>query len=362
MSFLSTEQLESFVSDGYIVLKDIVPRQVVNSARKLFFQNVSNVLQKSQRAASSLSKDSDNSQVSRVREELQKATHLMRSMGRHSNFQDLVASDSTIRLLIDNLIGKSVRGFQYAQVATQFPRETSNLITESGYPECDIPFYGWHGHLDGLWNGAMPPHQAIERPMSKEEWEAWNKDPGTNSVLRTYPGTGANLTNFTALLGIPLSDQSNEGAGNLGLLKGAHHPIERFFQLQRDSGGPLGPDGPEWERIDRQAPNGCGLRHYPEQVREEFPGNALYTEDRRMWPKPDLVRMDLGDAVLVHYGVPHGATRCEASEPRIMVYFRLTSSDRPENSNHNFIDALCDCWLEWKGIRSKVEEIRRASA
>ena len=25
---------------------------------------------------------------------------------------------------------------------------------EAGYRGCDTPFDGWHGHLDGLWNGA----------------------------------------------------------------------------------------------------------------------------------------------------------------------------------------------------------------
>ena len=282
-------------------------------------------------------------------------------LSRHDDVQRLVEERSEIRTLIENLIGDPVSGFEYAQIATQFPTEPSNRITEAGYPDCKIPFYGWHGHLDGLWNGATPPHQHINRPMSPQELDAWSQDRGNNGVMRTYPGTGINLTNFTALLGIPLSDQVRQGVGNLGLLRGAHHHIQDFFKFQDEQGGPMGPDGPCWERIHAEAPNGCGLRHYPDQVRDQFAESATFTEDGRSWPKPDLIEIELGDAVLTLYAVPHGATRCEASDPRAMVYFRLTNSCRPDRFKSNFAAGLCDNWLEWKGIRNEASEITTES-
>lgn len=338
MVSLAPDQIKSFVSDGYLVLKNVVPLSVAKRARRTFFR--------------ALGAAPGAKQVSSA----------WRRLAGHSDILALVANRNEIRSLVEDTIGDPIRGFQYAQIATQFPTEPSSRITESGYPDCDIPFHGWHGHLDGLWNGARAPHQDTGRAMSEKELQAWNQDPGTNGVKRTYPGTGANLTNFTALLGFPLSNQSREGVGNLGLLRGAHHHVEKFFRFQRDQGGPLGPDGPGWERIHTEAPNGCGLRHYPEQVREQFQDSALCTNDGRSWPKPDFIRMELGDAVLTQYAVPHGATRCEADEPRIMAYFRLTSDNRPDHLKSNFVDSLTDNWLEWKGIQDVAREIISAAS
>jgi hypothetical protein len=72
------------------------------------------------------------------------------------------------------------------------------------------------------------------------------------------------ISGFSCLVGIAVSDQMNDGDGQVGLLKNAHHAIEKHFQSQRDAGGPLGPDGPGWERIDRNSPNAHGIRMYPQ--------------------------------------------------------------------------------------------------
>ena len=362
MRSLSPEELQSFVEDGYVVLRDIVPRSVVETARRTFYRSIQTSLTQYQRLIGSLVQDSeDGSDKDTLRERANLASSWMR-LGRHPDFCNLVNEDTDVRKLVEQAMGGPVYGFQFSQVATRFPTEPSESVTESGYRDKDIPFYGWHGHLDGLWNGSKAPHQDLTRPMSEKEWKQWNQDKGRNGVQRTYPGTGTNITNFTALLGIPLSDQSREGVGNLGLLRGAHHPISSFFRYQRSQGGPLGPDGPGWERLHREAPNGSGLRHYPEQVREQFDDEAEYTSDGRMWPKPSLIELSLGDAVLVLHAVPHSASRCEGSEPRIMAYYRISSRERPEGARANYIDGLCDCWHEWKGIRDSVHEILATSS
>lgn len=267
---------------------------------------------------------------------------------------DLVNPEGDLMRSIAEAMGHPVTGPRGAQLATIFPHQPGHGINESGYPAEEVPFYSWHGHLDGLWNGATQIHQRVDRPMNADETAKWNQDLAKNGVRRTY-GNNVNVLNFTALLGIPLSDQMQEGSGNLGLLRGAHHPISEFFQFQRDRGGPLGPDGPEWERIDTAAPNGCGLRHYPEQVREQFAEGAAYTADGRMWPKPHIVKVKPGDAVLALHAIPHGATRLDGYTPRLMAYFRLVPASRQATSNpHGYPDALCDCWLEWEGMRDVV--------
>lgn len=292
------------------------------------------------------SDDSDSSHTKR----LQEAVGVAMSAGTDPTILELVNPESPLMRTIREALGQPIRKISGAQLASIFPHELRNNINESGYPSNEVPFYGWQGHLDGLWNGAAPVHQRTDRPMNEAELALWNRDPARNSVRRTYPG-GINIRNFTALLGIPLSDQTIEGAGNLGLLRGAHHAMSRFFQYQRDAGGPLGPDGPGWERIDTNAPNFSGLRHYPEQVREQFSDGAEYTSDGRMWPKPTLIKVKPGDAVLTLHAVPHSATRLEGNSPRLMAYFRLVPAARESSSPDSFLDALCDCWLEWHGMR-----------
>ena len=39
------------------------------------------------------------------------------------------------------------------------------------------------------------------------------------------------------------------------LLRGAHHAVEKFFRMQRDTNNHLGPEGPGWPRFDHDAPN-----------------------------------------------------------------------------------------------------------
>lgn len=362
MRRLSREELHSFIRDGFVVLKDIVPRSMVNSARRAFFKSVGRTLGQHQRGMQSTRKDPQKENTKERLQENAVQTPAMANIGLHTDICNLVADGSDIRALIEHAVGDAVHGLQFAQVAARFPTEPSESVTESGYRDRDIPFFGWHGHLDGLWNGSTSPHQNLDRSMTNEEWNLWSQKKGRNGVLRTYPGTGTNLTNFTALLGIPLSDQSREGVGNLGLLRSAHEPVSRFFRYQRAQGGPLGPDGPGWERLDREAPNGSGLRHYPEQVRDQFRQEAKFTSDGRMWPKPSLIRMELGDAVLALHAVPHSASRCEGSEPRVMAYYRITSRSRPEKARFNYIDGLCDCWQEWKGIQDTVREIQATSS
>lgn len=86
---------------------------------------------------------------------------------------------------------------------------------------------------------------------------------------------GTSIANFTCLVGVALSDQSLEGSGNLGVLKGAHRHMSEFFRWQRKNSNNehpvvLGPEGPGWPRENEHAPNKHGLVHYPPVVRRKF--------------------------------------------------------------------------------------------
>ena len=80
---------------------------------------------------------------------------------------NLAAPDSNLINSVEDALGGRVRKFPGAQIATLFPHEPIRNITECGYPNQEVPFYGWHGHLDGLWNGSAPVHQRIDRGMNE---------------------------------------------------------------------------------------------------------------------------------------------------------------------------------------------------
>ena len=346
---MTPSEKQTFYEQGWVVLRDIVPLPLVKAANRMLYGGLSKVWQNS--LTSDSKEDLDPDQLNTHVESAKAA----KRAGTDPTILDLVASDSDLIQSINEALGSPMMAPRGAQLATLFPHESGNYINEAGYPANETPFYGWHGHLDGLWNGGAPVHQRTDRPMNEKELTNWNRDPGRNGVSRTFENKDANILSFTALLGIPLSDQMLEGSGNLGLLSGAHHHFNRFFRFQRSQGGPLGPDGPEWERLDTDAPNRAGLRHYPEMVRDQFKQDAAYTSDGRMWPKPDLVKVKPGDAVLVLHAVPHCATRNDSLIPRLMAYFRLVSSQRSGPNSRITPDTLCDCWLEWEGMRELIE-------
>ena len=350
---MTPDQKRQFYNDGFLIFRDIVPNEIVVTAARAFHGQLSAVWGSSMAMLRNLDSDEDSHF-----ENWKKSVEVASRTGVDPSILALAAPGSELVRSIEEALGGTIRSFRGAQLATLFPHEPTNHINESGYYSQDVPFYGWHGHLDGLWNGSAPVHQRTDRPMNSEELQAWSKDLARNGVRKSFPESNSTISNFTALLGIPLSDQMIEGCGNLGLLKGAHHHIERFFQHQRELGGPLGPDGPDWERIDTEAPNKSGLRHYPEVIREQFKADAAFTSDNRIWPKPTLINVKPGDAVLALHAIPHCSTRNESYNPRIMAYFRIVPESRPREFFPSYPDALCDCWLEWKGMQDTVREER----
>jgi len=360
--FMTPEQKRKFYRDGYLIFRDIVPRDKVLKAAQTLYEDLSGIWSQSMQLGRRMSSE-DNPAPEQLQSSWLEAVKKGLRTGVHPAILDLAAPESDLMQSIEEALGQPIQsGLRGAQLATLFPAQTVDHITECGYPTKEIPFYGWHGHLDGLWNGSAGVHQRTDRPMTREERDAWSGENGRNGVRRSYPSLNSNILNFTALLGIPLSDQMQEGCGNVGLLRGAHHHFERFFQQQKALGGPFGPDGPNWPRIHEEAPNRSGLRHYPDEIRNAYESTAVKTADGHIWPKPDLIKVQPGDAVLVMHGVPHGATRNESFHPRFMAYFRFVAESRSKDFMNIDTDSLTDCWHEWYGMRETVQEMRSEEA
>mgnify|MGYP002630180858 CR=1 FL=1 len=122
---------------------------------------------------------------------------------------------------------------QIARVPPSSP--PTSRIGGIGFPMNEIPLYEpsggpWLAHLDGVWSGGSAPLQSRD-----EDPTAWltgppgNGCPGPNDP---HPNPGMRHINWTALVGVALTDQTLPGSGALGVLDGMHHQMEQFFQRQ----------------------------------------------------------------------------------------------------------------------------------
>ena len=127
-------------------------------------------------------------------------------------------------------------------------------MAQCGYPGDSIPWWGWSGHLDGQWAGGCVPPDTPDDPVVDDRYSFanpkvqtfsidphWYADPSTNGSP-LHPNESSNLANFTVLVGVALSDQTMEGCGNLGLLKGGWKVVNHVLQQQHAEGGPMGPE------------------------------------------------------------------------------------------------------------------------
>ena len=84
-------------------------------------------------------------------------------------------------------------------------------------------------------------------------------------------------------------------------------------------GGPIGPDGPDWPRENINAENGHGLNMIPPFLTGVTRHGAVPGPGGLLFPRPTLVPLAVGDAVICHHGVPHSSSFNAGSEDRIQV-------------------------------------------
>ncbi|MYD43558.1 MAG: hypothetical protein F4W90_06665 [Gammaproteobacteria bacterium] len=250
-------------------------------------------------------------------------------------------------------------------------------------------------HVDGSWSGLLPTNgDEIEpvrgRPRDPVPYFGENDDKrGRNDgMLWQDPDRRISLGSYTALVGVALNDQRRPGNGQFAVLKGTHELVEAAFQMQRDTGSVIGPEGTGWPRIRVDPETGKPqLNGLPATVREVLPQLAADAPTLDGWPWPELtpVCLDAGDAVIALHACPHTATPNLGPNPRMNLYFRIRRL-RPENpleglrkighgvSDHpdrgyygqfldfpesydpwqTSIDKLCDHWSEWEFTKEKA--------
>ena len=270
-------------------------------------------------------------------------------------------------------------------------------FTNLGYRDKDLPYYGAGTHMDGSITIAAPqavqegtPEEIYARHFASGPKGDLGRSPevmGHNMVpMFEDPAMTLGLGSFTAFAFICLNDQTVEGRGQTAVLRGAHHAMEKFFRMQYETNGHLGPEGPEWPRLNYDCPNRCGMNYVPQSVQDQFiDETSESTPDGKKWPRPTQVLMDKGDACITLYHIPHSGTRNEhGTEPRKNMIFRIRNKNRQPNVMVNGISdhpdrgqrgewlefeegndpwerskyAMCNMWDEWQGMQEVVAEQR----
>ena len=137
-----------------------------------------------------------------------------------------------------------------------------NLV---GYREEGFPFYNATIHMDGLTTCANlhTDEDGVAIGAPEEVYlnyinGPWSKGAqGVGSYGRHAENLGGNggmlfmdkdhsLTtgSFTAFAVVCLNDQTQPGRGQFTVLRGCHHAMEKFYQMQQELGGIVGPGAP----------------------------------------------------------------------------------------------------------------------
>jgi len=244
---LTPEQKRVFVEQGYVHIPNVVTKKKVNAALRAINH--------------SLGEGVDAADMQTFR-----AQSYCPELRRDPVITNLY-NESHATTLAESLIGagkiKSING---GQIALRFPgmQET---------PAQPGP------HLDGMYSP-------------------------TNGVPK------GKINSFTMLLGIMLSDVSEDFAGNLAVWPGTHRIYEQYFR-----------------------------EHGPESLLNGMPLIEL--------PQPVQLTGKAGDVVLCHYQLAHGVAQNISPHVRYAIYFRLHHVDH----DARWKEAMKDIWLEWDGVR-----------
>jgi hypothetical protein len=179
----------------------------------------------------------------------------------------------------------------------------------AGYPDQHWPFFDAMLHMDGGTPGQQrpPPDERVsDEAIYWDYVHRYGPDggttardaengacfspvgkPGHSGLLFMDKACSLSTGSFTIFAVACLNDQSEPGRGQFTVLGGAHHAMEKFYQMQYETGGILGPEGPGWSRLDYSAPNRAGFNAVPVPVRELFiDEHAQPSSDGRLWPQP----------------------------------------------------------------------------
>ncbi len=256
---LTQTQKRALYEDGLVQLPGIVPEETVNAALRAVNASIG--------ASGIHPRDLVTFRSQSYCPELQRSTAIT----------DLLHA-SPLWQLAESAIGQGkISAVDAGQIALRFP---------SFEPTPREP----HAHIDGMYT----PHNGVKE------------------------GT---IANFTALVGVFLSDVPSPYAGNFTVWPGTHRRYEAYF-------------------------------------REKGPDSLLQGMPEVDLPAPRQVTAKAGDAVLAHYQLGHGIAGNASPHTRYAVFFRLSHVDHASVK----WECMTDIWREWDGIRDLASASASTSA
>ena len=215
-----------------------------------------------------------------------------------------------------------------------------------------LPFYNAGVHMDGLTTTAtqfgnrdLPPSSlfgsegADDLDLFHQHYLAYigsGRNPGRHAenygvnggMLFQDPKHSLTTGSFTLFAVACLNDQTEVGRGQFTVLRGSHHAMEQFYQMQaEEEGGILGPEGPGWPRISPMV---------PVAVREHFLDEKAQPDNRgTLFPQPTQCCMEEGDVTITMHAIPHAGTRNDGPEPRLNMIWRIRAKSRQPHFIHN---------------------------
>ena len=252
---LSYRQKEQFYEQGYLVIPGVVPRIMVDDALKAINHSLGQGIPQDQVIKYSAQTYSP---------------ELTQSLA----IADLYNRTPALTIAESAIGAGCIRQVKGGQIALRFPA----MSEPPSQPRA---------HLDGMYTP-------------------------TNGVKE---GT---IGNFTALLGVLLSELKEEFSGNFTVWPGSHFKHEAYFR-----------------------------EHGPQSLLNGMPPVDIGS--------PVQIMGQPGDIVLVHYLLAHSAAQNESSGIRYAIFFRLTHVDNDVQK----WDSMTDVWLQWAGVHEIVAEKKK---
>lgn len=342
---LSYAEKNTLKRDGFVILENVVPLDVIAQAKKL------------------------------INEDPTRIVH-----GDVASINNLY-NESALREIMLDAMGPHTAPIN-AQVAVTLPQYADAVVRRPASSA-----YHPQAHVDGGWAGQCPMSRS-EILASGATLETWGSDgdpqsmgPAGHAPLWQDRERTVAIGSYTALVGVCLNDQREPGKGQFSVRRGAHEAVEAFFRHQRDLGGPIGGGGPDWPRLQPMGEDGAFAGIMPHKMVDSYPATRFEAES---WPWSELTPtlMNEGDAVIALHALPHTATPNLSDDPRMNVFFRIRRfreenpyegdsrigwgvSDHPDRQlNGDFldypesynpyktsVDKMCDHWSEWDGMQ-----------
>jgi len=261
--------LASALSDGYVVLPNAIPASMISQARALTDDALASAggAPTSQAGAASW-------------------VNAKRKLKRHDAMLDLVNASGLLQCLA-GIVGP-LRAARNSQLAYRFPGERTSS-------DADGIASNWHTdwHIDGF-----------------------TKSDHSETFETAY--------DFTVLLGVFLSDNLNENAGNFTVFPGAHATMQDYFRTHGAA----------------------------ELMRNGF-GHPQETMGLK---NPLQVTARAGDVLIAHPSLPHTTAPNVTQDTRRVVFFRMVSSRRAKaHGKADLFERLCNIWTEWPRVQQIVD-------